>query len=179
MQKQELRLTRDELALTRKELSESAEAQTKMADLQAKAISLQVILPLFDEISSEDWRGAAIAVSDFKRRYGPDRFSDTFEHLLQKRQEGSLSEGEERELTEVDLGRRKMAMSLQKLHRLSKTDVVDDDLARLVMGPDLADLYIVTVEPLEAAVRQNYNRDPYDFARRLFSESERMENGRY
>jgi len=44
-------------------------------------------------------------------------------------------------------------MILHTMHRLNKSGVIDDNIVKLVIGPDNTDLLLETVEKLEAANR--------------------------
>ncbi len=85
-QQQALFLQQKELELTRNELKQSADAQQEIARHQKNTISLQVILPLMDQIGNENMRQSMIQVADFKRRHGEDgRYVKYYTSLLDKR----------------------------------------------------------------------------------------------
>lgn len=167
-----------ELKLTRKELKDSAEAQQEIAKHQNNAISLQVILPLMDEIGSEDMRKARIRVSDFKRHHDECEFINYYTTLLKKRRANELSDEETQELDEIDSARRRFVFIFHKLHRLNKSGVIGNNIVKVVVGPDAVDLLLETVEKLEAAIAPNYSQEIFDLARQLYTDEERQW-GRY
>jgi len=163
-----------------RESQESNAAQREMAKHQKNAISLQVILPLMDEIGSEDMRKAIIRISDFKRHHGEDgKFVEYYSSLLAKRRSNTLSEAEAQQFDEIDRARRRFVMIFHKMHRLNKSGIIGDNIVKVVIGPDDTDLLLETVEKLEAAIRANYSLEIFDFARRLYTEQERQRDGRY
>jgi hypothetical protein len=173
-------LQREELVVTRQQLKESSDAQREMAMHQNHAISLQVILPMMEEIGSKDMRRSIIQISDFKRHHGGDvNFVQHYALFLEKRRLNTLSLADSTEFQDINAARRRFIMIFHKLHKLNKIGVIDDDIVKVVIGPDTADLLLETVEKLEAAIRTNYSREVYDFTRRLYTEAELLEMGRY
>jgi len=180
LQTKELGFQREELALTRQELVGSRNAQEDIAKHQRNAISLQVILPLMDEVGGDQMRKAIIKISDFKRlNGGENKFDKIYKELLGKRRTGKLTENERVELEEVDSARRRFSMIFHKMYRLRKSKVVNDEIVKLVIGPDSAHLFLNVVKRLEVAISDNYNRDLFDFSRQLYTEKELIEKGAY
>ncbi len=70
-------------------------------------------------------------------------------------------------------------MVFHKLDRLSKSGVISDEIAKIVITPDHADLLLGTVEKLEAAIRPNYSRDIFELTKRLYTEDELQNYGQY
>lgn len=150
-QQHALFLQHRELELTRQELRDSADAQKEIARHQNNAISLQVILPLMNEVGTEEMRIARIRISDFKRRYGEDGgFVGHYSALLEKRRSQVITYHEAEELELIDGVRRRFVFTFHKMHRLWQTGVIDNDIVRVVIGPDSADLLLETVEKLAA-----------------------------
>ncbi|ABM01326.1 hypothetical protein SHAM105786_11570 [Shewanella amazonensis] len=165
-QREALKIQAEELELTRKEIGESTEAQQEMAKHQKNAISLQVIMPFMNEISSAEMRKAIIELSKFGRM---ENFDAIYYGLLHRNKSGSL-EGADLEFFEtVDNARRKFVGLFHKMQRLSATGVVDNEIVRVVLGPDSCWLLLNIVEPLDAKIRPNYSTVTFDFARGLYS----------
>lgn len=178
LQTRELGLQREELSLTRDELKGSKKAQEEIAKHQRNAISLQVILPLMEEIGSDEMRQAIISIADFERKNGGENnFDKVYKKLLEKRKSGTIIENERIELEEVDSARRRFSMIFHKMYRLRKSNVVSDDIVKLVIGPDSAYLFLKVVKKLEAAIRTNFSGDLFDFAQQLYTEQELLEKG--
>jgi hypothetical protein len=165
IQAEELELTRKELELTRKEIGESTEAQREMATHQKNAISLEVIMPFMNEISSSEMRNAIITLSKFGKK---DNFDEIYFELLQKNKADQLQSGELEEFELIDNSRRKFVGLFHKMQRLSATGVVDNEIVRVVLGPDSCWLLLNIVEPLDAKIRPNYSTTSFDFARDLY-----------
>lgn len=161
-----LRIQAEELELTRKEIGESTEAQQEMAKHQKNAISLQVIMPFMNEISSTEMRKAIITLSKFGKK---DNFDEIYFNLLQKNKEDLLQEGELEVFELLDNSRRKFVGLFHKMQRLSATGVVDNEIVRVVLGPDSCWILLNVVEPLDAKIRKNYSTLTFDFARSLYT----------
>nr|WP_206513175.1 hypothetical protein [Vibrio alfacsensis] len=169
-QRESLELQAEELKLTRNEMRASAEAQRDMAEQQKKAICLEIILPFMNEISSSDMRDSIIALTAFKRKN--NKFDDVYGELLSKRESGTLSDTEQSELELLDKSRRKFVGLFHKMHRLYKTGVVDNEMVKVVLGPDHCLMLLSIIEPLEAQIRSNYSRDIFEFCSDLYTEDE-------
>jgi hypothetical protein len=170
-------LQKTELEETRKEIRASAQAQAEMADQQKKAISLQVIMPFMDEISSEDMRQAIIYLSDMQRK--DKEFKSTYANLLVKRKSGILSQADEVFLNDIDRARRKFVMIFHRMYKLHCTKVVDEEIVKVVIGPDHVYLLLTIIEPLESVIRENYSKSIFDFARLLYAEDELQTLGKH
>lgn len=164
-QREALRIQAEELELTRKEIGESTEAQQEMARHQKNAISLEVIMPFMDEISSPEMRRAIITLSKFGKK---NNFDGIYSELLQKNKSDSLQGDELEEFELVDGSRRKFVGLFHKMQRLSATGVVEDEIVKVVLGPDSCWILLHIVEPLDSKIRNNYSTASFDFARRLY-----------
>jgi len=166
-QREALRIQAEELELTRKEIGESTEAQQEMAKHQKNAISLEVIMPFMNEISSSEMRAAIIALSKFGKKAN---FDEVYFDLLQKNKKDLLKGLELEQFELIDGSRRKFVSLFHKMQRLSATGVVDDEIVKVVLGPDSCWLLLNIVEPLDAKIRPNYSTLSFDLARSLYSE---------
>lgn len=155
-----------ELEATRKELKVSADAQKEMAVMERKALALQVIMPFMDEISSQEMRNSIIFLSDLERQQ-PD-FANVYSDLLAKRKSNSLSIEETEQLEKIDSARRRFVMVFHRMYKLKQTEVVTEDIIKVVIGADHVNLLLKVVEPLEAAIRSNYARDIFELAEGLY-----------
>jgi len=162
MQTESLATQREELELTREEMKESTQAQLDMVRNQRQAIALQVVMPIMDEIGSERFRKASIRLGELERAGQIDRYR-------RLRNAESLTPDEQEEFDEIDSARRCFVHLFHKLNRLSRTGVVDDDIARTVIGPDLVWTLLHISEPLEEAIRSNYSRSTFDYFQSLYS----------
>jgi len=165
-QREALRIQAEELELTRKEIGESTEAQQAMATHQKNAISLEVIMPFMNEISSSEMRNAIITLSKFGKK---DNFDEIYIELLQKNKADQLQSEELAEFELIDNSRRKFVGLFHKMQRLSATGVVDNEIVRVVLGPDSCWILLNIVEPLDAKIRPNYSTLSFDFARNLYT----------
>lgn len=68
-------------------------------------------------------------------------------------------------------------MIFHKLYRLNKSNVIDNEITKLVIGPDSVYLFLYIVEKLEVSIRKNYGKELFDFARSLYDEKELIEKG--
>ena len=161
MQTESLATQREELELTREEMKESTKAQLDMVKNQRQAIALQIVFPIMDEIGSERFRKASIALGELERAGQIGRYRD-----LRHRQ--SPSQEEQDELERIDSARRCFVHLFHKLHRLHQTGVVDDDIVRSVIGPDQVWTLLHISEPLEAAIRSNYSHATFDYFQSLY-----------
>ena len=165
-QREALRIQAEELELTRKEISASTAAQQEMATHQKNAISLEVIMPFMNEISSSEMRNAIITLSKFGRK---ENFDKMYFDLVQKNKSDLLQNSELEEFELIDNSRRKFVGLFHKMQRLSATRVVDNEIVRVVLGPDSCWILLNIVEPLDAKIRPNYSTLSFDFARSLYS----------
>lgn len=165
-QRNALRIQAEELELTRKEIGESTEAQLEMAKHQKNAISLEVIMPFMNEISSSEMRAAIIALSKFSKK---ENFDELYFELLQKNKNDLLKGKELEQFELIDGSRRKFVGLFHKMQRLSATGVVDDEIVKVVLGPDSCWILLNIVEPLDAKIRPNYSTLSFDLARSLYS----------
>ncbi|GAA4494492.1 hypothetical protein [Pseudaeromonas paramecii] len=173
-QRESLLMQSEELKLSRQEMQASTEAQQDMAEQQKKAICLEIIMPFMSEISSSEMRKALIVISKFGREFD---FQEKYAALITKRDNDLLSDQESEQFELIDNSRRQFVGIFHKMFRLYKTGVVDDDIVRVVIGPDHCHMLLKTVEPLEAKIRTNYSRDIFDFARKLYSDATLEEQG--
>jgi len=164
-QREALRIQAEELELTRKEIGESTDAQRAMATHQKNAISLQVIMPFMNEISSFEMRKSIITLSKFGTR---SNFDEVYFELLKKNKLDLLQNHDLEEFELIDNSRRKFVGLFHKMQRLSATGVVDNEIVRVVLGPDSCWILLNIVEPLDAKIRQNYSTLSFDFARSLY-----------
>lgn len=161
-------LQQKELEATREELKIAAQAQTQIADMEKRALALQIIMPFMDDISSAEMRDSIIFLSDFKRQN--DHFSEEFSGLLEKRKSNNLEADDATKLDRIDNSRRRFVMIFHRMYKLKNTHVVDDDIIKVVIGPDHVKLLLDVVQPLEQAIRENYSREIFEFAKVLYSE---------
>lgn len=161
MQTESLATQKEELELTRAELKESTQAQQDMARQQKQAIALQVVMPIMDEIGSEEFRQASITLVALERRGEVDRYGQ----LRSKEQRNSE---EQREFDRIDSARRRFVHLFHKLNRLRKSGVVEDDIVRTVVGPDVVWTLLYVDEPMEEAIRSNYSHDTFVYFQSLY-----------
>lgn len=165
-QREALRIQAEELELTRNEIRDSTEAQQEMARHQKNAISLEIIMPFMDEISSPEMRSAIIALSKFGKK---SNFDELYFGLLQKNKSDLLKGSELEEFELIDKSRRKFVGLFHKMQRLSATGIVEDEIVKVVLGPDSCWLLLKIVELLDAKIRPNYSTVSFDFARSLYA----------
>lgn len=176
-QRDALSLQHEELELNRKELRSSAEAQQEIAEQQKKAISLEIIMPFMNEITSMDMRDAILKLIKFYRGY--DNFDEHYDLLLKSYNSDSLDEQSLQEFSSIDDARRRFVGLFHKMQRLAATKVVEEEVIKVVLGPDHCWVLLTIVEPLDAKIRKNYSRNSFNFARSLYSESIIEEHGAY
>ncbi|WP_372626962.1 hypothetical protein [Arsukibacterium sp.] len=163
-------LQKEELQATRTEIKAATVAQQEIAEIQKKAIALQVIMPFMDQISSENMRSSIVYLADFHR--GRNDFAEFYRELLDKRKQSQLSTVEKEKLNEIDSARRNFVMIFHRMIKLHKTKVVDDEVVKVVIGPDHVWLLKHIVEPLEKSIRDNYSKSIFNFAYSLYTEEE-------
>lgn len=163
-------LQKEELEATRTEIKAATDAQREIAEIQKKAIALQVIMPFMDQISSEKMRNSIVFLADFQR--ARDDFEQFYKELLSKRKNAQLTTDDKQQLDEIDSARRHFVMIFHRMIKLHKTKVVDDEIVKVVIGPDHVWLLKHVIEPLERSIRDNYSRAIFNFAFGLYSEEE-------
>jgi hypothetical protein len=162
MQTESLATQKEELELTREELKESTQAQQEMARQQKQAIALQVVMPIMDEIGSEEFRRASNVLGELERAGNIGRYR-------QLRAKDSRSADEQAEFDRIDSARRRFVHLFHKLNRLRKSGVVEDDIVRTVVGPDLVWTLLYIDEPMEEAIRENYSHETFVYFQSLYS----------
>ncbi len=176
LQSRELEATREDLELTRNELSKSSDAQQSLVEQQKNMIILQTILPLMNEIGTDDFGHAVRKIGELWR--DKTGFAVRYRYLIQRRMSKKLSEVENLELNEIETARRKVSYLFHKLHRLFVADVIEVKAAKAVVAPDLADLLVEVIEKINEVFDPELDRNIYDFAREMYSDKER-ESARY
>ena len=118
-------------------------------------------MPFMDEISSEEFRIASRVLANLE-------ISGEIERYGAMRAKQDRSPEEERKFIEIDSARRTFTHLFGKMWRLHKTGVVDDQIVRAVVGPDMVWTLLFVSEPLEQAVRKNYNSGLFEYFAALY-----------
>ena len=70
-------------------------------------------------------------------------------------------------------------MIFHRMYKLHCTKVVDEEIVKVVIGPDHVYLLLTIIEPLESVIRENYSKSIFDFARLLYAEDELQTLGKH
>lgn len=144
---------------------DSAKAQTRLAELQAETakqqtnlLKTQVLLQLLDDIRSVDWGQAHQRLNAFVADH-PDDFAVLFgKH---RSEAGS-------EAFEVDKARRVFIEPCYKIWHVWQARIVDDDFAKAILDEVIVRTMLKVIEPLEGAIRQNYDDSMFRAAETLY-----------
>ena len=142
------------LELQKQELEE-------VADNQRKALNLQIILAFMDDIAADEFRQASGVLFEYERAGKLARYGE----LRHKPDRGAQ---EEAEFQRLDSARRRFVHVFHKMKRLHDGGAVDLFTVRTVFSPDLVWTLLLIDEPMEEAIRANYNHDTFVFFQGLY-----------
>lgn len=152
------------LWLQQHELRQAIREHREASEQHTKMIKTQVLISLMEEIRSSEWGAAHQELADWQRRHA-DYFEEQFR--IHRTNKGS-------EAHAIDPHRRVFIGPLHRLHRLWSAGIIDDDLVRVILTPDIALTLLNIVEPLERAIRPNYMRGVFDMVRALFPDEDEL-----
>jgi hypothetical protein len=157
------------LVLQRRELQQSINEQREAARQHTRMLETQVLLQLIGEIRQVRWGRAYAALINWRREH-PNDFAELF------------IQGQNKPGTDgyrIDKCRRIVLSSYYTIYRLVKAEIVDDAFCRIVVRPDYARTLLDVVEPMEVKIRSNYEKGPFEYLRRLYTEEELEQEGSY
>lgn len=134
---------------------------------QGKAITMQLILQITDEIRDSEWGRAHEHLWKY-HRHNHKGFHEDFI----AREGNPLGR-------EHDRNRRIFIEPCHKVHNLIQASVITDDVARVVLTPDIVLTLLEVVEPLERLIRSNYATGLFEWARALYSRDMLEQQGKH
>lgn len=148
----------------------------KTFEMQRNTMVLQIVMPFMDLMSSNLIRESILKLVKFTKEVD---FEARFASFIRCRDQADFPEEEKEKLEEIDRARRHVVGIFHKMYRLAKTDVVEKELARVVIGPDSVYLLKHAIEPLERAIRDNYDKSIFSYFYGLYSEEEVEKQGKH
>ena len=121
--------------------------------------------------------GQAAIISDLLNQHSSDEMWEAFNILRRWRKEKGdefarefkrLREADPDETLPIDMARRRVAHYLRKVYHLQLHALLDRELLEAVMPLPTAEFCCEVIEPLEAAIRSNYEKDGYLWLARTY-----------
>ncbi|QYI99676.1 hypothetical protein KUV46_09960 [Thalassovita mediterranea] len=137
----------------------------EVADNQRKALNLQIILAFMDDIAADEFRQASGILFEYERAGALGRYG-VLRHKTDRTPE------EEAEFQRFDSARRRFVHVFHKMKRLHAGGAVDLSTVRTVFSPDLVWTLLLLDEPMEEAIRANYNHETFVFFQELYEPEE-------
>jgi hypothetical protein len=117
------------------------------------AAQAQLMASLFDAWRDPAMLDAALQLVRWKELRG-DQFAEVFRRLRIEQNE---------QVRPIDHARRLVSHHFQKIYSMSKEALLDPRVLRQVADKGQVELYCSMVEPLEAAVRADYDRSSFEY----------------
>jgi|SRR5579859_7156277 len=137
----------------------SATEARKATEQTRRGVQASIVSALMDQHSS----GKTLAAHELLRQW-VDTHGDDFAAEFKR-----LRDLKSTDIGSVDAARRRLAHYLRKVHRLQYYKLLDEDLIEAVMPRATAEFCLDFIEPLEAAVRSNYEKDTFAWAASRFN----------
>ena len=151
-------LTLIALLLTAVAAWRSASASRRAVGETRVATTAQIMSSLLDEYQSDAMSKAMTGLRQFERSHRPV-FQDHFLDLLQRSPDSYRP---------LDAKRRRVAHYFDKIYRLQRAEYIDDTFVRTVVGRDQVEFFLEVIEPLEKAVKSDYDKSAFEYFAKLY-----------
>lgn len=146
----------------RSTLKQQRKATAKTLRLQRQALNLQSALAMMERTSSDEFRRAQQLLAEYENQGEISRFRE-----LRNRGKERTPE-EEQEYQTLDAARRKFVHVFHNLANLATQDLVDDQTVRAVVAPSMVFTLLFIDEPMEEAIRSNYDHTTFEYFQGLY-----------
>jgi len=157
------------LLMQHKDTREAGRQHEEALALQRQQLSLQLVINMLDDIRSQEWGDAHTALADWQRAHPAD-FAEVFGRERRKADSPSAT---------IDRHRRVFIKPFHKMWRLVQVGVVDDRVAMAIVSEVYVHSLLNIVEPLERAIRANYDVSGFRWVESLFTKEELEREGTF
>lgn len=146
----------------RSALQQQEEATEETLLLQRQALNLQSALAMMERTSSDEFRKAQQLLAEYEHQGKISRFGEL-------RSKGrARTPDEDQEYQTLDAARRKFVHVFHNLANLAAQDLVDDRTVRAVVAPSMVFTLLFIDEPMEEAIRSNYDHTTFNYFQGLY-----------
>lgn len=142
------------------------EQSALQGEILKKTLTMQIIMPLMDEIGGEEMRDAIIILTKFRNE------NSDFKNKFKDYKRFGIGE-----FDDIDKARRKFVKVFHTVSSLYAAKIIDEEAIKTFIRADHVWILKNISEPLEQAIRDNYSKDMFNLADKLYPISEIDELG--